>query len=122
MIESGRTVAGLRFRHQLPTDQMHLCAIHPAGNRRSWPEFPKTESGQAAALRWLTEADRKGYGIYFNAMSEAARQGTCEGEEAEVSTVRFCTSCRSARWHSARCVEPHAPTAARSKRLRSCRR
>jgi hypothetical protein len=56
------------FAVSLPTDQMHLCAIHPAGNRpvvgRS---FPKTEAGQAAALRWLIEADRKGYGIYFNA-------------------------------------------------------
>src|SRR5258708_19518237 len=56
------------FAVSLPTDQMHLCAIHPAGNRpvvgRS---FPKTEAGQAAALRWLIEAARKVYGIYSNA-------------------------------------------------------
>ena len=48
------------FAFSLPTDQAHLCAIHPAGNRpvvgRS---FPKTEGGQAAALRWLIEADRE---------------------------------------------------------------
>src|SRR5665811_2409306 len=66
------------FAVSLPTDQAHLCAIHPAGNRPVVGQsFPKTDSGQAAALRWLTEADRKGYGIYFNA------------KEAEVSTVRF---------------------------------
>src|SRR5258708_29665744 len=56
------------FASSLPTDQAHLCAIHPTGNRpvvgRS---FPKTEAGQAAALRWLENADRMRYGIYFNA-------------------------------------------------------
>jgi hypothetical protein len=38
---------------------MQLCAIHPAGNRpvvgRS---FPKTEAGQAAALRWSKPTER----------------------------------------------------------------
>ena len=79
------------FAVSLPTDQAHLCAIHPAGNRpvvgRS---FPKTESGQAAALRWLTEADRKGYGIYFNANEvKPLGKGHAKAKEAEVSTVRF---------------------------------
>src|SRR3984893_3956930 len=79
------------FAVSLPTDQAHLCAIHPAGNRpvvgRS---FSKTESGQAAALRWLTEADRKGYGIYFNANAvKPLGKGHAKAKEAEVSTVRF---------------------------------
>jgi len=79
------------FAVSLPTDQMHLCAIHPAGNRpvvgRS---FPKTEAGQAAALRWLIEADRKGYGIYFNANEvKPLGKGHAKAKEAEVSTVRF---------------------------------
>jgi hypothetical protein len=79
------------FAFSLPTDQAHLCAIHPAGNRpvvgRS---FPKTEAGQAAALRWLTEADRKGYGIYFNANEvKPLCKGHAKAKEAEVSTVRF---------------------------------
>jgi len=79
------------FAVSLPTDQVHLCAIHPAGNRpvvgRS---FPKTESGQAAAMRWLTEADRKGYGIYFNANEvKPLGKGHAKAKEAEVSTVRF---------------------------------
>src|SRR6202051_3473269 len=79
------------FAVSLPTDQVHLCAIHPAGNRpvigRS---FPKTESGQAAALRWLTEANRKGYGIYFNANEvKPFGKGHAKAKEAEVSTVRF---------------------------------
>jgi hypothetical protein len=79
------------FAVSLPTDQAHLCAIHPAGNRpvvgRS---FPKTEAGQAAALRWLIEADRKGYGVYFNANEvEPLGKGHAKAKEAEVSTVRF---------------------------------
>src|SRR5258705_11787738 len=79
------------FAFSLPTDQAHLCAIHPAGNRpvvgRS---FPKTEAGQAAALRWLIEADRKGYGIYFNANEvKPLGKGHAKAKEAEVSTVRF---------------------------------
>ncbi len=79
------------FAVSLPTDQVHLCAIHPAGNRpvvgRS---FPKTEAGQAAAMRWLTEADRKGYGIYFNANEvKPLGKGHAKAKEAEVSTVRF---------------------------------
>jgi hypothetical protein len=79
------------FALSLPTDQAHLCAIHPAGNRpvvgRS---FPKTEAGQAAALRWLIEADRNGYGIYFNANEvKPLGKGHAKAKEAEVSTVRF---------------------------------
>jgi hypothetical protein len=79
------------FAVSLPTDQAHLCAIHPAGNRpvvgRS---FPKTESGQAAMLRWLTQADRKGYGIYFNANEvKPLGKGHAKATEAEVLTVRF---------------------------------
>src|SRR5581483_5502400 len=79
------------FAFSLPTDQAHLCAIHPAGNRpvvgRS---FPKTEAGQATALRWLIEADRKGYGIYFNANEvKPLGKGHAKAKEAEVSTVRF---------------------------------
>jgi len=79
------------FAVSLPTDQAHLCAIHPAGNRpvvgRS---FPKTEAGKAAALRWLVEADRKGYGIYFNA-NEVKPLGKehAKAKEAEVLTVHF---------------------------------
>ena len=79
------------FAFSLPTVQVHLCAIHPAGNRpvvgRS---FPKTEAGQAAALRWLTEADRKKYGIYFSANEvKPLGKGHAKAKEAEVSTVRF---------------------------------
>src|SRR5258706_2944379 len=79
------------FAFSLPTDQAHLCAIHPAGNRpvvgRS---FPKTEAGQAAALRWLIKADRKGYGIYFNANEvKPLGKGHAKAKEAEVSTAHF---------------------------------
>jgi hypothetical protein len=79
------------FAVSLPTDQAHLCAIHPAGNRpvvgRS---FPKTEAGKAAALRWLTEVDRKGYGIYFNANEvKPLGKGHAKAKETEVSSVRF---------------------------------
>jgi hypothetical protein len=79
------------FAVSLPTDQAHLCAIHPAGNRPVVGQsFPKTDSGQAAALRWLTEADRKGYGIYFNANEvKPLGKGHAKAKEAEVSTVRF---------------------------------
>ena len=43
------------FAVSLPTDQGHLCAIHPAGNRPVVGQrFPKTEAGEGAALRWLT--------------------------------------------------------------------
>ena len=79
------------FAVSLPTDQAHLCAIHPAGNRPVVGQsFPKTEAGQAAALRWLTEADRKGYGIYFNANEvKPLGKGHAKAKEAEVSTVRF---------------------------------
>jgi Mesyanzhinovviridae DNA primase len=79
------------FAVSLPTDQAHLCAIHPAGNRPIVGQsFPKTEAGQAAALRWLVEADRKGYGIYFNA-NEVTPLGKehAKAKEAEVLTVRF---------------------------------
>jgi hypothetical protein len=92
MIEIKPNLAeAVAFAVSLPTDQAHLCAIHPAGNRpvvgRS---FPKTEAGQAAALRWLIEADRKGYGIYFNANEvESLGKGHAKAKEAEVSTVRF---------------------------------
>src|SRR5260370_11514089 len=79
------------FAFSLPTDQAHLCAIHPTGNRpvvgRS---FPKTEAGQAAALRWLIEADRKGYGIYFNANEvKPLGKGHAKAKEAEGSIARF---------------------------------
>jgi hypothetical protein len=79
------------FAFSLPTDQAHLCAIHPAGNRpvvgRS---FPKTGAGQAAALRWLIKADRKEYGIYFNANEvKPLGKGHAKAKEAEVSTLRF---------------------------------
>lgn len=79
------------FAFSLPTDQAHLCAIHPAGNRPVVGQsFPKTDSGQAAALRWLTEADRRGYGIYFNANEvKPLGKGHAKASEAEVSTVRF---------------------------------
>src|SRR6202051_4104465 len=79
------------FAVSLPTEQVHLCAIHPAGNRPVVGQsFSKTESGQAAALRWLIEADRKGYGIYFNANEvESLGKGHAKAKEAEVSTVRF---------------------------------
>src|SRR5260370_7658272 len=79
------------FAVSLPTDQVHLCAIHPAGNRPIVGQsFSKTESGQAAALRWLTEADRKGYGIYFNANEvKPLAKDHEKAKEAEVSTVPF---------------------------------
>ena len=79
------------FAFSLRTDQVHLCAIHPAGNRPVVGQsFRKTEAGQAAALRWLTEADRKGYGIYFNANEvKPLGPGHAKAKETEVSTVRF---------------------------------
>jgi Family of unknown function (DUF5906) len=79
------------FAVSLPTDQVHLCAIHPAGNRPVVGQsFSKAESGQAAALRWLTEADRKGYGIYFNANEvKPLGKGHAKAKEAEVFVVRF---------------------------------
>jgi hypothetical protein len=79
------------FAFSLPTDQVHLCAIHPAGNRPIVGQsFPKTIPGKAAALRWLTEADRKGYGIYFNANEvKPLGKGHAKATEAEVLTVRF---------------------------------
>src|ERR1700730_17467918 len=75
------------FAVSLPTDQVHLCAIHPAGNRPVVGQsFSKTESGQAAASPWLTEADRKGYGIYFNANEvKRLRKRHAAGEEGESS-------------------------------------
>ena len=113
------------FAFSLPTDQAHLCAIHPAGNRPVVGQsFPKTEAGKAAALRWLTEADRKGYGIYFNANEvKPLGKGHAKAKEAEVSTA-FCTSmpiCPPAR--RPMMLRPHARNCSRrSKRLRSCRR
>ena len=92
MIEIKPNLAeAVTFAFNLPTDQVHLCAIHPAGNRPVIGQsFPKTEAGQAAALRWLTEADRKGYGIYFNANEvKPLGKGHAKAKEAEVSTVRF---------------------------------
>src|ERR1700694_1440644 len=79
------------FAVSLPTEQVHLCAIHPAGNRPVVGQsFSKTESGQAAALRWLIEADREGDGIYYNANEEEPLgKGHGKAKEAEVSTVRF---------------------------------
>src|ERR1700679_670043 len=79
------------FAFSLLTDQVHLCAIYPAGNRPGvGRSFRKTEAGQAAALRWLTEADRKGYGIYFNANEvKPLGPGHAKAKETEVSTVRF---------------------------------
>jgi len=79
------------FAFSLPTDQVHLCAVHPAGNRpvigRS---FWKTEAEQAAAFRWLTQADCKGYGIYFNANEvKPLGKGHAKAKEGEVSTVHF---------------------------------
>jgi hypothetical protein len=79
------------FAFSLPTDQAHLCAIHPAGNRPVVGQsFPKTEAGQAAALRWLIEADRKGYGIYFNANEvKPLGKGHAKAKETEVRAVHF---------------------------------
>src|SRR3984957_1258703 len=81
----------VEFAFSLPTKRAPLCAIHPAGNHAVVGQsFPKTESGQAAALRWLETADRKGYGIYFNANEvKPLGKGHTKAKEAEVSTVRF---------------------------------
>jgi hypothetical protein len=106
------------FAVSLPTDQAHLCAIHPAGKRpvvgRS---FPKTEAGQAAALRWLIEADRQGYGIYFSA-NEVKPLGKGHAKFA------FCTSMpTSPPAQRPTMSRPHAPNCSRrSEPLRSCRR
>src|SRR5260370_28290787 len=79
------------FAFSLPTDQAHLCAIHPTGNRQVvGRSFTKTEAGEAAALRWLESADRMGYGIYFNANEvKSLGKAHAKAKEAEVSTVRF---------------------------------
>src|SRR5258708_32358539 len=92
MIDIKPTLAeAVAFAVSLPTDQVQLCVIHPAGNRPIVGQsFSKTESGQAAALRWVTEGARKGIGIYFNANEvKPLGKGQAKAKEAEVSTVRF---------------------------------
>ena len=113
------------FAVSLPTEQVHLCAIHPAGNRPVVGQsFSKTESGQAAALRWLTEADRKGYGTYFNAneVGRSARDMR-RRKRPKSRPFAFYTSmpiCPPAQ--RPMMLRPHAPNCSRrSKRLRSCR-
>jgi len=44
-------------------------------------------------LRWLTEADRKGYGIYFNANEvKPLGKGHAKAKEAKSRPFAFCTS------------------------------
>jgi hypothetical protein len=78
------------FAFSLPTDQAHLCAIHPADDRPIvGKSFAKSDSGKAAALKWITQASDGGYGVYFNIneVSPALRPGHAKASEEDISTV-----------------------------------
>lgn len=80
----------VEFAFLLPTRMMHLTAIHPSGKRPIvGKSFNKTDSGKAAALRWLTDAASKGYGSYFNIneVTPPLDPGHPKASEADISTV-----------------------------------
>jgi hypothetical protein len=83
----------IEFAFSLPTSRAHLCAIHPdkvGPGKIVGQSFNKTDSGKAAALRWLTKAHGGGYGIYFNCNDvKPLGTGRVKADEAEVETVHF---------------------------------
>ena len=82
----------VEFIFSLPTAMMHLTAIDPLGKRRPvGKSFAKTDSGKAAALKWITQADEKGYGTYFNCNEVSPPLGPAhvKASEADISTVHF---------------------------------
>jgi putative DNA primase/helicase len=82
----------VEFAFGLPTVMMHLTAIDPSGKRPIvGKSFPKTASGKAAALKWVEQAHKGGYGIYFNCneVKPPLGPGHAKASEADISTVHF---------------------------------
>jgi hypothetical protein len=76
----------------LPTRMVHLTAIHPSGKRPIiGKSFAKTDSGKAAAMRWMADADRSGFGLYWNCNEvwPPLGPGHAKASEADISTVYF---------------------------------
>ena len=67
--KTASATAAVKFLWSLPTDKVHITAIHPDRKRPmniKGRTYAKTAAGRAQAQRWIEEAQRAGWGIYFN--------------------------------------------------------
>ena len=86
--------AAVKFLWSLPTEKVHVTAIHPDLRRPKNIKartFPKTIAGRKEALQWVKDAQKAGWGIYFNGndLSVDLGAGRNKASETEVSHVRM---------------------------------
>ena len=86
--------AAVKFLWSLPTEKVHVTAIHPDRHRPKNIKartFPKTTVGRTQARHWIQDAQEAGWGIYFNGndLSVDLAAGRNKASETEVSHVRM---------------------------------
>ena len=86
--------AAVKFLWSLPTEKVHVTAIHPDRQRPKnikGRSYPRTAAGRAEAQRWIELAQKDGWGIYFNGndLSADLGAGRNKASESEVSHVRM---------------------------------
>jgi len=88
--EAPELAKAVDFLWKLPTEKVHVCAIHPTrpGAIRG-RTFEKVQRNRANALAWLEAAQQRGYGCYFyiNDLSVTLGPNKTKASEAEVSRV-----------------------------------
>jgi putative DNA primase/helicase len=86
--------AAVEFLWSLPTDKIHVTAIHPDRRRPKNIEgrtYPRTGAGRADAQNWIEAGQKDGWGIYFNDNDLSVDLGRRHNKaaEIEVSHVRM---------------------------------
>ena len=79
--------AAVKFLWSLPTDKVHITAIHPDRRRPAnikGRTYAKTAAGRAKAQRWIEEAQKAGWGIYFNDNNLSVDLGSRRNKAAEL--------------------------------------
>jgi hypothetical protein len=87
--ESPRTpaTAAVDFLWSLPTDKIHVTAIHPDLPRPKnikGRTYPRTAAGRTDAQHWIEVGQEAGWGIYFNDNDLSADLGPRHNKAAEI--------------------------------------
>ena len=91
--ESPRTsaTAAIEFLWSLPTEKIHVTAIHPDLSRPKnikGRTYQKDAAGRVEAQRWLEVGQKAGWGIYFNDNDLSVDLGPRHNKAAEVEVSR----------------------------------
>ncbi len=79
--------AAIDFLWSLPTDKVHVTAIHPDLPRPKnikGRTYPRTAAGLADAQRWIEVGQKAGWGIYFNDNDLSVDLGSRHNKAAEL--------------------------------------